>query len=422
MDYSGGWGEPTLFCLCFSQEILPYSAADAYRDRFGLRLSPSLIKGQRKMKRVILIALLLAVVVFQSLKAAAQEPINIGVFIPMTGSVAAFGQMEWLGIQTAHNMTDRVLGRKVKLVLEDSKSDPTEAADAVERLIKEHKVVGIIGGSTSAEALAGGSIAEKYGIPMISPSATNPLVTRDKKYVFRACFDDSFQSQAAARQARIAMGARTAAVIVDIAQADYSVGLGNLFLKAFGEMGGKVLLTAYIQTGDRDFRSQLSEVQAANPEIIYAPNYYTEDALLAKQIKELGIKAPILMADGAHVSELIRDGGKAVEGVYLTSHFSLEAVSTNLGRRFVARFKKKYERDADGFAALGADAYFILTGAIGRAKSTEGAEIRAALTAMKNYKGVTGAIKIEDDGKTVKRLVIDRVQNGRFTYVTTVNP
>ena len=374
------------------------------------------------MTRAIQFALLLALVVFQSLTAAAQEPINLGVLLPMTGSVAAFGQMEWLGIQTAHKMTDKVLGRKVKLVLEDSKSDQTEAADAVERLIREHKVSGIIGGTTSAEALAGGSIAEKYGIPMISPSATNLLVTRDKKYVFRACFDDSFQSQAAARQARIAMGAGTAAVIVDIAQADYSVGLGNLFLKAFREMGGKVLLTAYIQTGDRDFRSQLSEVQAANPEIIYAPNYYTEDALLAKQIRELGIKAPILMADGAQVPELIRDGGKAVEGVYLTSHFSLEAVNTNLGQRFVAKFKKKYERDADGFAALGADAYFILTGAIGRAKSTEGSKIRTALTEMKNYQGVTGAIKIEEDGKTIKRLVINRVQNGRFTYVTTVNP
>jgi branched-chain amino acid transport system substrate-binding protein len=374
------------------------------------------------MKRAIQIALLLALVVFQNLTAVGQEPINVGVFLPMTGSVAAFGQMEWLGIQTAHNMTDKVLGRKIKLVLEDSKSDPTEAADAVERLIKEHKVVGIIGGATSADALAGGSIAEKYGIPMISPSATNLLVTRDKKYVFRACFDDSFQSQAAARQARIGMGAGTAAVIVDIAQADYSVGLGNLFLKAFGEMGGKVLITAYIQTGDRDFRSQLSEVNAANPDIIYAPNYYTEDALLAKQIKELGIKAPILMADGAHVPELIKDGGKAVEGVYLTSHFSMEAVSTNLGQRFVAKFKKKYERDADGFGALGADAYFILTGAIGRAKSTEGSEIRAALTAMKNYKGVTGAIKIEEDGKTVKSLVVTKVKDGKFNYVTTVNP
>jgi branched-chain amino acid transport system substrate-binding protein len=374
------------------------------------------------MKRALYIVLLSALGFFHNLPAAAREPINIGVFLPMTGSVAAFGQMEWLGIQTAHNMMDKVLGRKIKLVLEDSKSEQAEAAVAVERLIKEHKVVGIIGGATSANALAGGSIAEKYGIPMISPSATNLLVTRDKVYVFRACFDDVFQSQAAARQARIAMGAGTAAVIVDIAQADYSVGLGNLFLKAFGEMGGKVLITAYIQTGDRDFSRQLSEINAANPDIIYMPNYYTEDALLARQIRELGMKTPILMADGAHVPELIKAGGKSVEGVYLTSHFSLEAVSTNLGQRFVARFKKKYKRDADGFGALGADAYFILTGAIGRAKSLEGSKIRGALTEMKNHKGVTGVIKIEEDGNTVKSLVVTRVKNGKFTYVTTVNP
>jgi branched-chain amino acid transport system substrate-binding protein len=374
------------------------------------------------MKRALYIVLLSALGFFHNLPAAAREPINIGVFLPMTGSVAAFGQMEWLGIQTAHNMMDKVLGRKIKLVLEDSKSEQTEAAVAVERLIKEHNVVGIIGGATSANALAGGSIAEKYGIPMISPSATNLLVTRDKVYVFRACFDDVFQSQAAARQARIAMGAGTAAVIVDIAQADYSVGLGNLFLKAFGEMGGKVLITAYIQTGDRDFSRQLSEINAANPDIIYMPNYYTEDALLARQIRELGMKTPILMADGAHVPELIKAGGKSVEGVYLTSHFSLEAVSTNLGQRFVARFKKKYKRDADGFGALGADAYFILTGAIGRAKSLEGSKIRGALTEMKNHKGVTGVIKIEEDGNTVKSLVVTRVKNGKFTYVTTVNP
>ena len=374
------------------------------------------------MKRVIQIALLLVLMFLESLPTAAKEPIKIGVFLPMTGNVAAFGQMEWLGIKTANRMRSKALGRKVKLVLEDSKGDQTEAAAAVERLINEHKVVGIIGGATSATAIAGGGVAEKYGVPLISPSATNPLVTRDRKYVFRACFDDFFQSQAAARQARIAMGAKTAAVIVDIAQADYSVGLGNLFLKAFGEMGGKVLVTAYIQTGDRDFRSQLAEVNGAKPEILYLPNYYTEDALLAKQSRGLGIKAPILMADGAQMPQLIETGGKAVEGVYLTSHFSLEAITTSVGKKFVAKFKERYKRDADAFGSLGADAYFILTRAIKRAKSTEGSKIRTALVETKNFEGVTGSIKIEEDGSTVKSLVINRVKEGKFTYVSTVNP
>jgi branched-chain amino acid transport system substrate-binding protein len=372
--------------------------------------------------RIIVVASFVALICMQSFAATAKEPINIGVFLPMTGSVSAFGQMEWMGIKTAHQMMGKILGRKVKLILEDTKSEQAEAAHAVERLIKQHKVVGIIGGATSGSALAGGSIAEKNEVPLISPSATNPLVTRDKKYVFRACFDNSFQGQVAARQARIGMGASTAAVIVDIAQADYSVGLGNLFLEAFGEMGGKVLVTAYIQTGDRDFRSQLSEVQEANPDIIYMPNYYTENALLAKQTRDLGMKMPILMADGAQVPALIETGGKAVEGVYLTAHFNPKAVNTELGRKFSVAFEKKYNKDVDAFGALGADAYFILMEAIKRAKSTEGSKVRTALADTKNFKGVTGPIKISEDGNTVKRLVINRVKNGRFTYVTTVNP
>jgi len=374
------------------------------------------------MAKMITIGLLVAMVCIGGIPATAQEPINIGVFLPMTGNIATFGQMEWRGIKAAHKMMGKILGREVRFFLVDTMTEQTEAANAVERLVTEHKVVAIIGGATSATALAGGSIAEKYAIPLITPSATNPLVTRDKNYVFRACFDDYFQSQIAARQARIAMGAETAAVIVDIAQADYSVGLGNLFLKAFREMGGKVLVTAYIQTGDRDFRAQLSEVLAANPEVIYMPNYYTEGALVAKQLRALGIEVPILMADGAQAPELIKIGGGAVEGAYLTGHFSSEAITTKLGQRFVANFKKEHKKNVGAFSALGADAYFILAGAIKRAKSTEGDKVRAAMAQTKNFKGVTGTINIDEDGNTIKSLVINRVKNGKFSYVTTVNP
>ena len=374
------------------------------------------------MAKVITIGLLVAMICIGGMPATAQEPINIGVLLPMTGNISSFGQMEWRGIKTAHKMMGKILGREVKLFLEDSMAEQAEVANAVERLITENKVVAIIGGATSATALAGGSIAEKYAIPFITPSATNPLVTQDKNYVFRACFDDYFQSQAAARQARIAMGAETAAIIVDIAQADYSVGLSNLFLKAFREMGGKVLVTAYIQTGDRDFRSQLSEVLAVNPEVIYMPNYYTEGGLVAKQLRALGIEVPILMADGSQTPELIKIGGAAVEGAFLTGHFNSEAINTKLGRRFVANFKKEHKKNVGAFHALGADAYFILAGAIKRAKSTEADKVRAAMAQTKNFKGVTGTINIGEDGNTIKSLVINRVEKGKFSYVTTVNP
>ena len=134
--------------------------------------------------------------------------------------------------------------------------------------------------------------------PPVSPTATNPLVTQGKKYAFRACFIDPFQGEVAARFARNELKAQTAAVIIDQAQ-DYCVGLANYFEKEFVKLGGKIVSNTYIQTGDQDFSAQLSAVQATKPDIIYAPNYYTEDALMAKQARDLGIKLPILTGDGA---------------------------------------------------------------------------------------------------------------------------
>ena len=235
--------------------------------------------------------------------AAAQETIKIGAYLPMTGAVAAYGQMEWAGIQIAQEMQPTVLGKKIELVLVDTKSDKIEAANAMSRLIEKDKVVGVLGEAISGNSMAGNPISEAAKIPTVSPTATNPLVNQGKKYAFRACFIDPFQGEVAARFARNELKAQTAAVIIDIAQ-DYCVGLANYFVKNFVKHGGKVVSTTYIQTGDQDFSAQLSAVQAAKPDIIYAPNYYTEDALLAKQARDLGINAPILTGDGAQSDAL----------------------------------------------------------------------------------------------------------------------
>jgi branched-chain amino acid transport system substrate-binding protein len=385
------------------------------------------------MKRVFMILMTVAMIVGvaglvlaqapakPAAKHAASGPIKIGAYLPMTGGVAAYGQMGWDGIQVAHEMTPKVLGREINLSLVDTKSDKIEAANAVERLIKKDKVVAIIGEMISGNSMAGGPIAEMNQIPVISPTATNPLVTQGKKYYFRACFIDPFQGEVAAKLATENLKAKTAAVIVDIAQ-DYCVGLANFFVKAFVKAGGKVVSTTYIQTGDQDFSAQLSAVQATKPDIIYAPNYYTEDALMAKQARDLGITAPILTGDGAQAPELLQIGGKAVEGMYFTGHFNADAVTTKLGKEFVAFYKKKTNKDPDAFSALGADAYFILIDAINRAGTTKGPEVRKALASTKNFQGISGNISIGEDGNAVKSVVINQVKNGKFEYVTTVNP
>jgi branched-chain amino acid transport system substrate-binding protein len=353
----------------------------------------------------------------------AQETVRIGVYLPMTGGVASFGQMEWAGIQTANAMKPTVLGRKVELFLVDTRSDKIEAANAVSRLIEKNKVSAIIGEAISGNTLAGGPIAEKARVPMVSPTATNPLVTQNKQYVFRVCFLDSFQGEAAARFAFQNLKARRAAVLTDKSQ-DYCVGLAEFFKKGFNKMGGKIVAESFCQSGDQDFSAQLSTIQAAKPEVLFIPNYYTEDALIARQAKELGLNVPIFGSDGAQTPELIQIGGPAVEGIHFIGHFHARGASTPLAKEFIKNFTRKYpkEKDITAFHALGADAYFVLLEAMERAKSVAGEKIRQELVKTKKFQAVSGVMDIGPDGNAVKSAVILTVKNGEFAYLTTLNP
>lgn len=356
-----------------------------------------------------------------AIPALAADTIKIGMYLPVTGAVAAYGSMAYEGIKIANEMEPEVLGKKIELVLVDTKSDKIEAANAMTRLLEKEKVVAVIGEAISGNSMAGNPISEAAKIPTVSPSATNPLVNQGKNYAFRACFIDPVQGEVAARFARNELKAQTAAVIIDIGQ-DYCVGLGNFFIKEFVKLGGKIVSTTYIQTGDQDFSAQLSAVQAAKPDIIYAPNYYTEDALMAKQARDLGIKQPILTGDGAQADPLLEIGGAAVEEMYFTGHFHKQAANTDRAKEYIKRFEEKNKKDADAFGALGADSYFLLVDAIKRAGDTDGTKIRDALAATKDFKGVSGTISMGENGNPIKSMVINKVEKGKFVYVTTINP
>jgi branched-chain amino acid transport system substrate-binding protein len=147
-------------------------------------------------------------------------------------------------------MQPTVLGKKVELFLVDEKSDRIEAANAVSRLIQNNKVVAVLGSATSSNTMAGSAVAEKARIPVISPTATDPRVVQNKKFMFRVCFTDSFQGEVAAKYVFNNLKARKAAMLIDQAQ-DYSVDLGKIFAKSFTRLGGTVVLTTYCAPATR---------------------------------------------------------------------------------------------------------------------------------------------------------------------------
>jgi|UniRef100_A0A7C3SIL4 branched-chain amino acid transport system substrate-binding protein len=347
--------------------------------------------------------------------------VRIGLYLPMTGAAAAMGQMVWEGVQTAHQMQPQILGQDARLFLVDTKSDKIEAANAVSRLIEKERVVAIIGEVISSDTLAGVPIAERAKVPNISPTATNPLVTQNRKYAFRACFVDDLQGKVAALFAREHLQAKRAAVLIDQAQ-DYCVGLATFFMREFQRLGGEIVATGYIQTGDQDFTAQISAFRAANPDLLYAPNYYAENALLAKQLQALGVKVPILTGDGAQVPELLTIGGQAVEGMYFTAHFHRQGATTELGKKFLQAYESRYNKELDAFSALGADCYFLLRQAIEKAGGTDGPKIAQALAATKDFPGVTGIITMGPDHNPIKGVVVIKVEKGKFAYQTTIMP
>lgn len=352
-----------------------------------------------------------------------EDVIKIGVFEPMTGANAAGGEMTVEGIELAHEKMGEVLGRKVELVILDNKSEKVEAANAVSRLIEKEKVVAIIGSYGSSLSMAAGDIVKNEEVPAVGCSPTNPLVTLNNDYYFRVCFIDPFQGTVMANYAINELGAETAAIIQDVQQ-DYSVGLSTYFERAFAEEKGEdsIIGKASYNTGDQDFTAQLTNMKTLNPDVIFAPGNYGESALLIKQARDLGMDTPILGGDTWESPDFLEIGGEAVEGAVYSTHFTSEKPVTEASEVFLEEYKNKYDKDANAFAALGYDAYMVIMESIERAGSAESTDIRDAIAETDGFVGATGNITLDENGDAVKSAVINKVENGEFIYLTTVEP
>jgi branched-chain amino acid transport system substrate-binding protein len=376
-------------------------------------------KGEIALKRLSWLGIFLAILLLVSVPVFGQDTFKIGANLEMTGSVAAYGQMINEGVELIRDIVGtEVLGKQVEYVLVDNKSDKVEAANAATRLIDKEKVVAIIGPAISGSMLSAGPICEEKKIPQISATSTNPLVTQDKKYSFRATFIDSYQGLAAAQYAYVDLGAKSVAILSDIAQ-DYCVALGNFFKDAYEKLGGEVLTVQHCKSGDQDFSAQLTTIMNLNPDVIYLPNYYTEIALICRQARDLGYEGKMLGGDGSDAPELVDIGGDAVEGFYFTAHGDTEKALTEIGQKYFDAYRAKFNKEPGVFGALAADCYIIILDAIKRANSFEPEKVAAAIEDTKDLEVTTGKITIEK-GDALKPVVVKQVQGGKAKLLGTI--
>jgi len=377
------------------------------------------------MKR--LAAFLSLAVILAGCKAPTSKEIKLGLITPLTGDVKTFGESVKNAFEIAvdeANKTGGAAGMKIAYVVMDDKNDPTEASNAANLLINQHRVRAIIGSVTSKATIPVSDMAQGAKIPAITPSATNPKVTvadgKRKDFMFRACFIDPFQGRVMAKFSRETLKAGTAAVLYD-ASNDYSKGIAEFFGDAFKSLGGRVVAFESYGKDDVDFSALLTKVKAVNADVLFLPDYYNKVGLIARQAREKGIGAKLVGPDGWDSPDLVKIAGEAVEGGYFSNHYSPDDTRPEVVA-WVKKYKDKFHQIPDALGTLAYDATNLLIEAIRKANSDDPVKIREALASIKGFKGVTGESAMDGNGDAIKSAVILQIENGKQKFVKVVSP
>ena len=384
--------------------------------------------------KVIAVAMALVMVMsIASFAFAASDTIKVGVLAPLTGAVAQYGNAVNNGVQMYFeelNANGGINGKQVELVVYDEEGDPVKAVTGYNYLM-DQEVVAIVGDVTTAPTKAVVAESQADGTPMITASATAEDVTCQLnadgsvaavyENMFRSCFIDPFQGSKMAAFAKDQLSAKTAAVLYNMGS-DYSVGCAKAFQDTAAAQGLEVVAVESYADGAVDFQSQLTNIAAKTPDVLFVPDYYSVIALVAQQAQSAGVKATMLGADGWDSVLGVVTDPTLLEGAYYCSGYSTEDTRPEV-QTFVANYKAKYNADPDMFAAQGYDAAMILAAAIEKAEAS-GAKAgsdeyrQAILDAMKatDMDCVTGHVTFNEYNNPEKTAAIIKIEGSAAKY------
>ena len=348
--------------------------------------------------------------------------VKLGHVAPMTGPQAHLGKDNENGARLAIEELNargvEIAGAKVKfeLVAEDDQADPKQGAIVAQKLV-DAKVNGVIGHLNSGTTIPASKLYADAGIPQISGSATNPKYTQQGfATAFRVMANDVQQGKAlgefAAKQ-----GVKTVAVVDD--RTAYGQGLADEFRKAAEAAGLKVVANEYTNDKATDFKAILTKIKSTKAELVFFGGMDAQGGPMAKQMKELGIKATFLGGDGVCTPEFMKLGGEASEGQYCSlPGMPLDKLAK--GPAFKDKFTKKFNADIQLYAPYVYDAVMVMADAMQRANSVEPAKFLAEV-GKTDYDGVTARIGFDQFGDLKGGAIsIYQYKAGKLDYVETL--
>jgi branched-chain amino acid transport system substrate-binding protein len=326
---------------------------------------------------------------------AKEETVKVAVMAPLTGNLANIGEQFKQGVELKAKQVNEaggVNGKKVEIVYFDDKGDAKEAANIAQLIVNDKDIVAVIGSYTSSVCFAATPILEKESLSMITPSASNPDLTKGNKVMFKMWTGFDVYAPMIGDLAVTELGKKNIAVIY--VYNDWGIGVKDYFVGRAKELGGNIVAEEVVYDGDKDFKTQLTNIKSKNPDCLVILTYYAEGAIIVQQAKALGIDAQ-LVASGTFVEEqFLEMAGEYAEGTYVVNEFVADDP-----RPSVQNFVKAYQAEFGGqlpgnyqgnaYDALGAILHAYQNTGETREKVNEG------LHNLKDYEGISGPLTFQ---------------------------
>lgn len=335
--------------------------------------------------------------------------IKVGFFGPMSGPSAVYGTESLAGAQFALDQiaASDMLGKdKIKLIVADDMGNPGAAAQAVQRMIDADEVVAIIGGSTSSGTAAAIEVTRAAKIPELSPLAVDPALTRQGNPWFARITQsaDAFAS-AAAQWAKDRQHVKSAYLLVR--NDNWGVPLADAYEAKAKELGITIAGHVLYEPTAREFKPMLTQMASANPDMVVVMGYYTESALIVKQMAELNIKKRAFVMTAPGIPQYAEIAGPAASGTFGVLYYFAGSIKTPAAEKFVTDWKAKFNRMPSQYEGMGYDSAYVMAEAIKKAQAkgkVTPQNIRDAIFQTKDYAGATGSITILPSGDSKRPL------------------
>jgi branched-chain amino acid transport system substrate-binding protein len=363
----------------------------------------------------ILLLTLLIGVTFQSHPTmAADDVVKIGLSAPLTGDWAEYGNDFKRAVQMVIDRTNEmggVHGKKVELVIEDSRGDPKESVLIAEKFVADPDIIAEIGDFSSSSCMAAAPIYERANMTQLSPTSSHMDFTKKGENMFRVVATQGYEGPYNARWAVNDLGKKRLATIY--INNDWGVDANKYFVQEAKKLGAEVVAEEAFVPGEKDFAAILSKLKRLEPDLIYLPTFYADAAAILNQAKRMRF-TPVVMANSSLFSEkTIELGGEAVEGVIIPANYFITDPRP-AAQEFTKEYKVLYNMEPNQFAALAYDAANLMIAALREVGVDDRSKVREGLLSLKGFEGATGSISYAEGRDPVKELVRITIKNGQW--------